>query len=140
VGSRKHEQYARWVLLSSLRHTSILKNVFWYLSSVANIQWNPPSIFFWRNLFVPCELWKILIRGLCQNQIKLLLWLQKWYIYLIFKPDDVFLQSILYLYIYLMGQKRKHLRSKLKLCFHYTGDSVGLNFCWHGVWWWPIVR
>ena len=70
---------------------------------------------------------------------QLLLWLQKQYIYLMFKPNDVFLQSVLYLCVYLMGHKRKHLRSKLKLGFHYTGDSVGPYFCWHGVCW-PILR
>jgi len=68
-----------------------------------------------------------------QTDRQLLLWLQKMFIYLIFKPNDVFLQYILYLCIYLIGQKRKHLRSKPKLGFHYTADSVGPYFGWHGV-------
>lgn len=44
-----------------------------------------------------------------KSNIKLILLLQKHYIHCTLKPNDVFLQSILYLYIYiyLMEHKRK---------------------------------
>jgi len=60
---------------------------------------------------------------------KLLLWLQKHYIHSKFKPNDVFLKSVLYLYFYLYFVEDKNIKGKLKWGFHCTRNFVSPFFC-----------
>jgi hypothetical protein len=59
---------------------------------------------------------------------KLLLCLQKRYIYFKFKPNDVFLQSVLYFYFCLYFVEHKNLKGKLKRGFHCTRNFVSPYF------------
>lgn len=75
------------------------------------------------------------MNGVVLNQREnILLWLQKYYVYYKFKPDDVFVQSILYLHfcICFMGHEmeKKETRKINKFGFHCARYSVRLLSAW----------